>query len=87
MAICGTGTRFIDVAVNGEPAGRIELRPGDGVITRHQIQGIWYEREFRFDASLLKQGGNTMTLTVPAGNITAGVIYDYVRLELDEPAN
>jgi len=25
-----------------------------------------------------------MTLTVPAGGGTAGVIYDYLRLELDE---
>jgi hypothetical protein len=25
-----------------------------------------------------------MTLTVPAGELTSGVVYDYLRLELDE---
>ena len=84
LAISGTGTRSIDVSVNGEPAGTVNLSFGDGVISRHQIQGLWYERAFKFDASMLNAGSNTMTLTVPAGNITAGVIYDYVRLEIDE---
>jgi rhamnogalacturonan endolyase len=37
-----------------------------------------------FDASLLKQGENTMTLTVPAGDLDTGVVYDYLRLELNE---
>src|SRR6185436_7371486 len=84
LAICGTGARTIDVSVNGDSAGQVQLGPGDGVITRHQTQGIWYEREFTFDASKLKPGANTLTLTVPAGPINNGVIYDYVRLELDE---
>jgi rhamnogalacturonan endolyase len=84
LAVCGTGVRAIQVSVNGEPAGDVQLGPGDGAITRHQTQGIWYEREFAFDASKLKAGANTLTLTVPAGPINNGVIYDYVRLELDE---
>ena len=37
-----------------------------------------------FDAALLKAGENEMTLTVPAGDLTSGVCYDYLRLELDE---
>jgi rhamnogalacturonan endolyase len=86
LAICGTGARQIDVSVNDKDAGRVRLGPGDGVITRHQIQGIWYEKELPFDASLMKQGANTLTLTVPSGPITNGVIYDYLRLELDENA-
>ena len=60
------------------------MGPGDGVITRHQTQGLWYERQFEFGASMLKAGENTLTLTVPAGPINNGVIYDYLRLELDE---
>jgi rhamnogalacturonan endolyase len=60
------------------------LGPGDGVITRHQVQGLWYERQFEFDASKLKAGENTLTLTVPAGPVNNGVVYDYLRLELDE---
>jgi rhamnogalacturonan endolyase len=84
LAICGTGTRSIEVSVNGSPAGQVQLGPGDGVITRHQVQGLWYERQFEFDASKLKAGENTLTLTVPAGPINNGVVYDYLRLELDE---
>jgi rhamnogalacturonan endolyase len=82
LAICGTGTRAIHVSVNGSPAGQVQLGPGDGVITRHQMQGLWYERQFEFDASKLKAGENTLTLTVPAGPVNNGVIYDYLRLEL-----
>jgi rhamnogalacturonan endolyase len=33
---------------------------------------------------MLKAGENTLVLTVPAGPINNGVIYDYLRLELDE---
>ena len=32
----------------------------------------------------MKAGENVMQLTVPAGSLTAGIIYDYLRLELDE---
>jgi rhamnogalacturonan endolyase len=56
----------------------------DGAITRHSIQGLWYERDVTFDAALLKSGANVLKLTVPAGPINNGVIYDYLRLELDE---
>jgi rhamnogalacturonan endolyase len=82
LAICGTGTRAIDVSVNGVSAGQIQLGPGDGVITHHQVQGFWYERQFEFDASKLKPCENTLTLTVPAGPVNNGAIYDYLRLEL-----
>ena len=36
------------------------------------------------DAALLKRGGNELQLTVPAGDVTTGVVYDYLRLELKE---
>lgn len=84
LAICGTGTRSIGISVNDQPAGQVTLPPGDGAITRHSIQGLWYEREVTFDATLLKTGANTLKLVVPAGPVNNGIIYDYVRLELDE---
>jgi rhamnogalacturonan endolyase len=56
----------------------------DSTIVRHNIQGIWFERELPFHASMLKQGTNTLTMTIPAGSLNSGVIYDCVRLELDE---
>jgi rhamnogalacturonan endolyase len=86
LAICGTGARSIQISVNDQPAGVVALPNGDGAITRHSIQGLWYERELAFDASLLKQGGNVLKLIVPAGPVNNGVIYDYLRLELDESA-
>jgi rhamnogalacturonan endolyase len=33
---------------------------------------------------MLKQGENEMTLTVPAGDLQMGVVWDYLRLELAE---
>ena len=86
LAICGGGARELKVTVNGAPAGKIDRLVGDGTIARHGIQGIWYEREVTFDAALLKPGTNTLTLTIPAGPINNGLIYDYLRLELDESA-
>ena len=87
LAICGTGARELAVEVNGEPAGRLENLPGDGVIARHGSHGIWYEREVPFPAALLRRGLNQLTLTVPAGPINDGLMYDYLRLELDDRAS
>jgi len=82
LAICGTGAKEIEVFCNGQEAGKVGDLAGDGVITRHQIQGIWYEREVPFDAALLQAGTNVLRLTVPAGPVNDGIIYDYLRLEL-----
>jgi rhamnogalacturonan endolyase len=84
LAICGTGAKTLSVEVNGKPAGSLENLTGDGVITRHGSQGLWYEREVAFDADLLKKGDNTLTLIVPQGAVNNGIVYDYIRLELDE---
>jgi rhamnogalacturonan endolyase len=86
LAICGTQARSIDVTVNDKSAGQVSLGGADLVITRHGSQGVWYEREVTFDASLLRQGANVLTLTIPAGAVNNGVVYDYLRLELDESA-
>jgi rhamnogalacturonan endolyase len=84
LAICGTGARALDVIVNDQPVGRVGRLIGDGAIARHSIQGLWYERELAFDASLMKKGTNVLKLVVPAGPVNNGLIYDYLRLELDE---
>ena len=42
------------------------------------------ERNLKFDASLLKAGSKTIELTKHARTWTDGVLYDYLRLELDE---
>jgi rhamnogalacturonan endolyase len=86
LAICGTQARSIDVSINDNPAGQVALGGADLVITRHGSSGVWYEREVAFDASLMKQGTNVLTLTIPAGPVNNGVVYDYLRLELDDTA-
>ncbi|HWB83521.1 MAG TPA: polysaccharide lyase family protein [Bryobacteraceae bacterium] len=85
LAICGGSAPYVDVLVNQHTAGRVQLA-GDSTIARNGITGIWYERELPFDASLMKQGTNVMQLVVPAGPVTSGVLYDYLRLELDRSA-
>jgi rhamnogalacturonan endolyase len=86
LAICGTGARAIEVTVNNRSVGRVDRLPADGAIARHSIQGLWYERELAFDASVMTKGENVLKLVVPAGPVNNGVIYDYLRLELDESA-
>jgi rhamnogalacturonan endolyase len=81
-----TGTSNIPVTVNGQELPGFTRLPQDRALDSHGQHGIWHEEKFEFDASLLKQGTNQLVLTVPAGSINAGVIYDYLRLEVDENA-
>jgi rhamnogalacturonan endolyase len=85
VAIAGGGARQIDVAMNGQPAGKIE-RLADSGISHNGILGIWREHEVPIDTSLMKAGTNVLKLIMPAGQVNLGVIYDYLRLELDESA-
>ena len=86
IALCGTQVRQLDITVNDQAAGKITLAQGDGAVTRHGRQGMWYERELPFDAAMLKSGTNVLKIIVPSSQITNGILYDYVRLELDENA-
>lgn len=81
----------LPVAVNDKSVGAL----GDGLnpdnprliqtnaIRYNTDHGLWQERTLMFDASLLKRGENTMTFTVPAGDLQSGVVWDYLRLELN----
>lgn len=84
VAITATGASALDVTVNGQAAGQLKLGRAEGAITRHQIHGKWYELKLPFDGRQLKKGENELVVTVPAGPLNAGVVYDYLRLELDE---
>jgi rhamnogalacturonan endolyase len=84
LALCGTSTRSLEVAVNDQRVGEVSRLIPDNAIARHSIQGMWYEREVPFDAAKLRVGTNVLKLIVPAGPINNGIIYDYLRLELDE---
>jgi rhamnogalacturonan endolyase len=71
------------IGVNGKAVGSI--RPvATNALRYNTDRGVWHEYSQPFDAALLKAGENEMTLTVRAGELTSGVVYDYLRLELDE---
>jgi rhamnogalacturonan endolyase len=84
----------LPVAVNGRSIGAI----GDGsdadnarmiqtnAIRYNTDKGLWQQRTLRFDAALLKPGENSMTFTVPAGSLQSGVVWDYLRLEVQDGA-
>jgi rhamnogalacturonan endolyase len=71
------------VGVNKTPVGSIKII-STNALRYNTNKGVWRQYLQPFDASLLKAGENTVELTVPAGELTSGVVYDYLRLELDE---
>ncbi len=84
LAICGAGARTLVASVNGQSIGSVTNLVYNATINRDGIGGSWSEHDLAFDASLMKRGENVMKLTVPAGSLTSGILYDYLRLELDE---
>jgi rhamnogalacturonan endolyase len=85
LAIAGSrGRGGIEVSVNDKAAGGTGPLPDSGVMHRDGIRGYWVERGVPFDAALLKTGTNVIKLTNPGRNWVEGVLYDYLRLELDE---
>jgi rhamnogalacturonan endolyase len=84
LAICGVGARSIAATVNDQSIGNVTGLTYNATINRDGIGGYWGEHDLAFDASLMKSGENVMKLTIPAGGLTSGIIYDYLRLELDE---
>jgi rhamnogalacturonan endolyase len=85
LAFCSASVPALQVSVNGQSAGEVSRLnvSGDSSIARHNIQGIWFERELAFNAALMKKGVNVLALTIPGGSLNSGVIYDCVRLELE----
>ena len=86
LAICGVGTRSLTVEMNDQSLGSISNLVYNATINRDGIGGYWMEHNLAFDASLMKAGTNVLKLTIPAGGLTSGILYDYLRLELDENA-
>jgi rhamnogalacturonan endolyase len=86
VALAGAdGGGGLTIAVNGKNAGT--LYPiATNALRYNTNKSVWQELTQKFDAGLMKQGENEMSLTVPAGEVTSGVVWDYLRLELDENA-
>jgi len=73
----------LTIGVNGTDVGT--LHPiATNALRYNTDKGVWYQYVQKFDASLLKPGENSVTFTVPAGDVTTGVVWDYVRLELND---
>jgi rhamnogalacturonan endolyase len=86
LAICGVGTRTLMADMNDQSIGSVTNLIYNATINRDGIGGLWREHDLVFNAALMKPGKNVLGLTVPAGSLTSGIIYDYIRLELDENA-
>lgn len=87
LAICGVGARALGATMNGKSIGAITNLIYNATINRDGIGGSWAEHDLRFDASLMRAGENTLALTIPGGSLTSGIMYDYLRLELDDGAS
>jgi rhamnogalacturonan endolyase len=84
IALAGAdGNGGLAIAVNGKDAGAIHP-VATNAIRYNTDKGVWNQYAQKFDAKLLKPGENTLTLTVPAGDVTSGVVWDYLRLELND---
>jgi rhamnogalacturonan endolyase len=83
VALAGSdGAGGLAVAVNGQSVGTIHTI-STNALRYNTDTGVWRQYAQTFDAMLLKPGENQMQLTVPAGELTSGVVYDYLRLELN----
>jgi rhamnogalacturonan endolyase len=85
LAFCGThqGCNVV-VGVNGTEIGETGLLPSTSAMQRDGIRAFWIEKCLSFDAALLRRGQNRITLHSPAQTWSQGVMYDCVRLEVDE---
>jgi rhamnogalacturonan endolyase len=73
----------LTIGVNGNTVGTIHTI-ATNALRYNTNKGVWYQYIQKFDAALLKPGANQMTFTVPAGDVTTGVVWDYLRLELND---
>jgi rhamnogalacturonan endolyase len=85
LAICGISTRDLTATVNDQSIGHVTNLVYNAVINRDGIGGSWCERDLTFDASLMKPGDNNLKLTLPGGGLANGIMYDYIRLEVEKP--
>ena len=84
LAICGARGGPVDVSLNGQTIGSTGELPESGVMHRDGIRSdSLIERDVKFDAALLKPGENVIALTKHVRAWTDGVLYDYLRLELN----
>jgi rhamnogalacturonan endolyase len=85
LAFCGTHQGCsVEVQVNGKSVGATGPLPSTSAMQRDGIRAYWVEKKIAFDARLLKPGTNTIQLLSHANSWSQGVMYDCLRLELDD---
>jgi len=88
LAFCGTHLGCnVEVLVNGQSVGETGILPSTSAMQRDGIRAYWIEKDIPFDARLLKTGENVIQLLSHAHSWSQGVMYDCLRLELDDSAN
>lgn len=83
VSLGGSDGGHLAIGVNGKEAGTVNTI-STNALRYNTDRGVWKEYSQPFDATFLKAGENEMTLTIPAGDLTTGVCYDYLRLEVKE---
>jgi len=84
LALASAQNAKLAIAINGAGIDRYITR-ADNAMIRAGIHGQYHLRDIPFNATLLKPGHNVLTLSQEAGgNAQKSVMYDCLRLELDE---
>lgn len=87
LAFCGTQQGCnVEVIVNGKSVGETGPLPATSAMQRDGIRAYWIEKAIAFDAKLLKPGDNDIQLLSHSHSWSQGVMYDYLRLELEDAA-
>jgi rhamnogalacturonan endolyase len=85
LAFCGTTRNCnVEARVNGHRIGQTGPLPSTSAMQRDGIRGYWIEKDLGFDAAILQKGTNVLRLLSHAQNWAQGVMYDCLRLELND---
>jgi rhamnogalacturonan endolyase len=85
LAFCGTHVGCnVEAFANDKSIGETGPLPSTSAMQRDGIRAYWMEKDLSFDASILNRGTNVIKLLSHADSWSQGVIYDCVRLELDD---
>ena len=85
LAFCGTHVGcHVEAFVNGKSIGDTGPLPSTSAMQRDGIRAYWVEKDLAFDAGLLARGTNAVSLLSHASSWAQGVMYDYLRLELND---
>jgi rhamnogalacturonan endolyase len=83
IAIAGAQNSDVVVTLNDVAIGRTGRLWSDNAMVRAGIHGQYGEKDFRFKASLLKKGTNTIILNQRVdGTMMINVMYDCIRMEV-----